>query len=73
MILIDISLNKSDTVKQLQPHRRDNAVKPKIGGKDHSEVLNSEMLRNSTRDLMQLKTDALQKSNCGTSTEGEKL
>jgi hypothetical protein len=46
-------LKKSDTVKRLEPNRDNPVQQPKIGGKNHSEVITAELLRKSTQELMQ--------------------
>lgn len=46
-------LKKSDTVKRLEPNRDNQVQQPKIGGKNHSEVITAELLRKSTQELMQ--------------------
>lgn len=43
-------LEESETVKRLG---RKNTQQPKIGGKEHSEVISTEILKKSTHDLMQ--------------------
>lgn len=44
-------LHKSDTVKRINTKR--NKQQPKIGGKEHSEIISTELLRQSTKELMQ--------------------
>lgn len=46
-------LTKSDTVKRLEPKSGQPRQQPKIGGKDHSEVITTELLKKSTQELMQ--------------------
>lgn len=45
-------LERSDTVKKLEP-KTTTRVQPKIGGKNHSEVISTELLKKSTQDLME--------------------
>lgn len=46
-------MKKSDTVKHLEPKSTQPIQQPKIGGKDHSEVITTELLKKSTQELMQ--------------------
>lgn len=46
-------LKKSDTVKRLEHHDSKHVQQPKIAGKDHSQVITTELLKKSTQDLMQ--------------------
>jgi hypothetical protein len=49
----DYQLEKSDTVKRLKPNIIKPVQQPKIGGRDHAEVISTELLKKSTQDLMQ--------------------
>lgn len=52
-------LEKSDTVKKLGMGNN-NVQQPKIGGREHSEVISAEILKKSTHDLMQNSFNNLQ-------------
>lgn len=52
-------LEKSDTVKKLVMGNN-NVQQPKIGGREHSEVISAEILKKSTHDLMQNSFNNLQ-------------
>lgn len=49
----DYQLEKSGTVRRLKPNIKKPVQQPKIGGRDHAEVISSELLKKSTQDLMQ--------------------
>lgn len=50
-IAVEYSLKKSDTIKKLNPSATEIIVQPKIRGKDHNEVITTELLKKSSLEM----------------------